>query len=87
MTAVPRQRTTSPNDFLTEAISHLYRYETVQKRIEAIERNAESKYGAVFAYQLKTAEEYWLYRDLCEERNREMQVAQLYATMATALPR
>lgn len=77
-----RPYTQRPEQAKDRAYDHIRKYEVLQGRIDAIEANAKAKHGALAKYQLETAEEYWLYRDLCADRDREMRIAQLYATMA-----
>jgi hypothetical protein len=61
------------------------KYLEVQNRIDKIEIRAIAKCSGnkgVAAYELKTSSEYWMYRDLCDDRDRYMKIASLNASMA-----
>ena len=61
-------------------------YIEIQKRITAIEVRAKQAHGAgVAAHRLRHAEEYWLYRDLVNDRRTQLEICHVNAVMA-ALP-
>ncbi len=57
----------------------------LQARILKIEQRALRRYGnkGIAAHMLKTGSDYWLYRDLCTDRDIAMRNAQLNSSMAT----
>lgn len=76
-----------PNETLvlvhsSKATEAYNKYREVQVRIEKIEANAKAAHGNLAEARLKTADEYWKYRDLCVDRERYMKVATLEAQMA-----
>jgi hypothetical protein len=77
-----------PNETLwyvhsTKATEAYNKYREIQSRIEKIEERAKAAHGNLAESRLKTADEYWKYRDLCVDRERWMKVATLEAQMAT----
>jgi hypothetical protein len=72
-------------DYLTLATIAYEKFAACQARIDKIEQRALIRYDGnkgVAAHELKTASEFWLYRDLCSDRDIHMKVAQLNASMA-----
>lgn len=76
---------TTREKYLLLATIAYEKYAACQARIDNIEKRALVKWDGnkgVAVHELKTASEYWLYRDLCSDRDIHMKVAQLNASMA-----
>jgi hypothetical protein len=73
---------------LARAIAAYERFYALQQRIATIEARALAKHqgnSGMTSYKLGTAPEYWLYRDLCKDRDIEMSVAMLNASMTAII--
>lgn len=75
---------TTRAEYVALAVSAYDKFIALQARITTIEQRALQRFGnsGVASHQLKTASEYWLYRDLCGDREIQMKIAQLSASMA-----
>lgn len=76
---------TTRAEYLLRATDAYENYMKVQQRISKIEANALVKYdgnSGLVANRLKSSDDYWLYRDLCADRTRYMDIARLNASMA-----
>lgn len=75
---------TTRAEYVALATSAYDKFVVLQERITKIEQRALKRFGnsGVASYQLKTATEYWLYRDLCNDRDIQMKIAQLSASLA-----
>lgn len=63
-----------------EAVANYLKYEAIQDKIEAMEREAQQD-PIYWRSKLKDPD-YWEYHDACSDRERYMKIAQLHSTMA-----
>lgn len=73
--------------YLSRAEAAYEQYMELQRRITNIEANAKHRYDGnegVAGHHLKTASEYWKYRDLVSDRNVKLEIATINALLAVA---
>jgi hypothetical protein len=76
---------TTRDEYIALTTAAYERFTALQQRIARIEVRALARFynnRGIASYQLRTASEYWLYRDLCSDRDIQMSVAMLNASMA-----
>lgn len=72
-------------EFYLQQVDEAYeKYHALQERIYRIEERAVAKHGNnMVEHMLETAEEYWMYRTLCNRRSIQLAIIDVNAKMAS----
>lgn len=90
MSKVQHDQLTSAAWYQAEAMRYFWKYLETQEKIEVHEKAAKeaadgSKRAAKFLLEDTRTDPAFAYKDLCTDRKRYMELAQLYATLAIML--
>lgn len=72
-------------EYVAAASAAYEKYRELQDRISKIEANARAKHNGnlgAAAYDLKTGADYWLYRDLVNDRDVQLKIVEVNGLMA-----